>query len=108
MKRNLIARKPESMTQLHRYRIISNIRHLKVSSSSSETPIHFTEDKQVSIQSDTTNKSDAPSHIPDFNPRNELLHQLEEQRLENYLSIPENDLKVYEDETIITDMCSPI
>ena len=90
------------MAQLHNSRIVSNIRHSQASSSSSETPILSTEDNQASISKDTNNETTAPSHVHLFNVKNERLDSMEEQRLENYLSMPELDLMMYEDETTIT------
>ena len=81
---------------------MSNGRHSQASSTSSETSTQSTEDNQVSILKETNNKTDAPSYVRHFNIPNELLSLMEEQRLDNYLSMPERDLTMYEYETIIT------
>ena len=108
MSRNFPAHQAEAIAQLHRSRIVSNIRYSQASNSSSDTPSQSTEDNQVSILKDTNNKSEAPSYIRHINIPNELLDLMEEQKLENYLSMPEYDLKMYEDETTITYLSFPI
>ena len=79
-----------------------NMKHSHMIYSNSETPTKSTEDNQAGIMTDTNNKNDTPSHIRYFNIPNELLDSMEEERLENYLSIPELYLKMYEAETTIT------
>ena len=96
------------MNILHSNRIVSNTRHSEASNASSETPTQNTKDKQASILKDTNNKSDAPSYIRHFNIPNELLESMEEQRFENYLSMPELDLTMYEDETTINYISVPL
>ena len=81
---------------------MSNIRHLQASDSSSETPTQRTEENKVSILKNANDKNDTPSHIRHFTIPNELLDSVEEQRFKNYLSMPELDIKMYEDETTIT------
>ena len=106
MIRNFPAHQAEAMAQLHSSRIIPYIRHSQASNSSSETHVQSTEDNQVSNLKDTNNKTTAPSHVRHFNIPNEPLNSMEEQRLENYLSMPELDLTMYEDETTITHTSS--
>ena len=57
---------------------------------------------------DTNSKSDTPSYTRHFKIPNELLDSMEEQRLENVLSMPKRDLTMYEDKTTITYIALPI
>ena len=107
MNRNFLTHQAKEMVQLHRSRIVSNIRHSQASNSSSVTPVESTEDNQVSILKDTNNKSDAPSHIRHFNVPNEVLDSMEEQRLENYLNVSEHDLAMFEDKTTLPYISFP-
>ena len=107
MSRNFPAYQPETIAQLHSGRIVSNIRQSQASNSSSETPI--SENRKPSHYSEgPNNKITAPSHICHFNITDELLDSMEEQRLENFLSIPELDLTMNEDEISITSIFSDI
>ena len=102
MNRNFHARQAEAMVQLHRNSIVSNIRHSQASNSFSETPISRNKDNQASILKDTNKETTASSHIRHFNILDALLDSMEDQRLENYLIMPELDLTMNEDETTIT------
>ena len=91
MNRNFPVHKAEAIVQSHKSRIISNIRHSKASNSSSETPTQSSVNIQVSTLKESDNKSHTLSHIRHFNIPKELLDSMEEQRLENILSMHEQD-----------------
>ena len=112
MSRNFPAHQAEAMAQLHSRRIISNIRNTQENKSSSNIPKQSAEDNQASILKDTNNENNTQLYIRHFNIPNELLDIMEEQRLENYLRMPERDLIMYEDEKnhnlyIVRNISSP-
>ena len=96
------ANQAEAIAQLHSSKIVSNIRHSQSSNSPSEIPVQSNEDNQTCFLKDTNDKTTALSHFRHFDIPNELLDSIEVQRLENYLSMPELDPKMYEDETSVT------
>ena len=98
----------EAMVLLHSKRIISDTRHLKARNSTSEISTQRNEYNWANILKYTSSRSNTPSHIHHFNTPNELLDSMEERRLENYLSVPELDMKTYENKTIITYRSLPI
>ena len=101
MNQNLATHQAKAMSQLHSSRIASSIKHSQASNAYSQTSMRGTEDNQISVLKDTNN-NDTTSLIRRFNIPRELLDSMEEQRIENYLRMPELDLKMYENKKIIT------